>query len=102
MSCWCVFRPPRSPDLVGADEKFEFVLQRIRKVALEYGASVVYTSALGEGSNIDVLQDYIQHRTAGLPNKQGAKVIGSAEDVSIYVPSGFDSLELISSGSTGA
>lgn len=84
----------------GADEKFDFVMQRIRKIALEYGAATVFTSAFGEGENIELLQDYIFSRVLGMPNKNAAKVVGSSEDISIFVPTGFDSLELINSGST--
>lgn len=40
----------------GADEKFDFLMQRIRSVAIEYGATTIFTSAIGEGSNIGVLQ----------------------------------------------
>jgi dynein light intermediate chain 1 len=86
---------------VGADEKFDFVQQRVRKIALEYGAATIFTSAFGEGNNIGLCQDYIYHRALGLPNKHAAKVVGSAEDIAIFAPAGFDSLELINSGSTG-
>ena len=41
-------------------ENSEFILNHIRSVALEYGATIVYTSGK-TNSNINILYDYICH-----------------------------------------
>ena len=58
----------------GADEKFELISHQLRRLALKYGASLVFTSAFGEGVNIDLLQDYLFHRLFKFPLQHSAKV----------------------------
>jgi len=82
----------------GADEKFDLVAYQLRKLAVKYDATLVFTSAFGEGVNIDLCQNYLYHRLFNFPLKHSAKVIGSAEDVGLYVPAGYDSDDLIASG----
>lgn len=84
----------------GADDRFDLISQQLRNVAIKYGATLVYTSAFGEGINIDLCQDYIFHRLFDFPLKHSAKAVGSAEDVGLYVPAGYDSADLIASGIT--
>lgn len=90
-------RDPKLSKAANVDDRFEFCVSQLRKAALEYGASVVLTSAAGEGVNVEVLQDLIYHNMYGITLEHPAKVVGSAEDFSILVPSGFDSLDLINS-----
>lgn len=78
-----------------ADEKFEHVVLRLRAIALDHGAGLVFTSAFGEGASVQVLQDYIYTRTIGLPQPHAPKVIGVADDCGIFVPAGFDNATLL-------
>lgn len=91
-------RDPRIAKEANVDERFEFMVNQIRKAVLEHGGSFVLTSAAGEGTNVEALQDCIYNSVFKFPLKHPAKVVGSADDFSIVVPSGFDSLELINSG----
>jgi dynein light intermediate chain 1 len=84
-----------------ADEKFEHVVRRLRTVALDHGAGLLFTSAFGEGANIQVLQDYIYTRALGLPQNHAPKVVGVATDFSIFVPSGFDNAQLLATKVSG-
>jgi len=78
-----------------ADEKFEHVVRRLRAIALDHGAGLVFTSAFGEGSSVQVLQDYVYTRSLGLPQPHPAKVLGVADDCGIFVPAGFDNATLL-------
>jgi len=78
-----------------ADEKFEHVVRRLRAIALDHGAGLVFTSAFGEGSSVQVLQDYVYTRALGLPQPHAAKVLGVADDCGIFVPAGFDNATLL-------
>jgi len=78
-----------------ADEKFEHVVRRLRAIALDHGAGLVFTSAFGEGASVQVLQDYVYTRSLGLPQPHAAKVLGVADDCAIFVPAGFDSTALL-------
>jgi len=78
-----------------ADEKFEHVVRRLRAIALDHGAGVVFTSAFGEGASVQVLQDYVYTRSLGLPQPHAAKVLGVADDCGIFVPAGFDNATLL-------
>jgi dynein light intermediate chain 1 len=84
-----------------ADEKFEHVVRRLRAVALEHGAGLVFTSAFGEGANVQVLQDYIYTRALGLPQNHPAKIVGVASDYGIFVPAGFDNAQLLATKVSG-
>ena len=77
-----------------ADEKFEHVVRRLRAIALDHGAGLVFTSA-GEGSSIQTLQDYVYTRALGLNQPHPPKVIGVADDCGIFVPAGFDNATLL-------
>jgi len=78
-----------------ADEKFEHVVRRLRAIALDHGAGLVFTSAFGEGASVQVLQDYVYTRSLGLPQSHAAKVLGVADDCGIFVPAGFDNATLL-------
>jgi len=91
-------RDPRMAKVSNNDQRFEFMVSKLRTAALEYGATLVLTSAAGEGVNVDELQDCILHSMYQLPMQHAAKVVGTAEDFAIVVPAGFDSLDLINTG----
>jgi dynein light intermediate chain 1 len=78
-----------------ADEKFEHVVRRLRAIAMDHGAGLVFTSAFGAGSSVQVLQDYVYTRALGLPQPHAAKVLGVADDCGIFVPAGFDNATLL-------
>jgi dynein light intermediate chain 1 len=78
-----------------ADEKFEHVVRRLRAIALDHGAGLVFTSAFGEGASVQVLQDYVYTRSLGLSQPHAAKVLGVADDCGIFVPAGFDNATLL-------
>jgi hypothetical protein len=84
----------------GIDDKFEYLTKRLRKVCLEYGATLIYSSAVGKGVNVELLQDYILHRVYNFNLGHPAKAVGSTneEDYNIYIPAGYDTLDLISMG----
>lgn len=82
-----------------ADEKFEHVVRRLRAIALDHGAGLVFTSA-GEGASMQVLQDYVYTRALGLNQPHAPKVIGVADDCGIFVPAGFDNPTLLATKMT--
>ena len=43
-------------------------------MALDYGAGLIFTSAVGEGINIELLQDYIHQRVFDFPFTYQPKV----------------------------
>lgn len=88
-------------------DRFEFLTRYLRLLSLDYGASLLFTSSLERQSekqnsvatatNINVLQEYIYHRLYDFPLIHSAKVMGNENDFGIFVPSGFDSEDLINS-----
>eukprot|EP00466_Bigelowiella_natans_P014247 jgi/Bigna1/92012/estExt_fgenesh1_pg.C_1680001 len=80
-----------------ASDRFEFATRRLRQTALKYGASLMFTSVAGEGENLQLLQDYIFHRKYGFELRQSAKAAATVDRFGLYIPSGFDSNELIQS-----
>ncbi|TNN11569.1 Cytoplasmic dynein 1 light intermediate chain 2 [Schistosoma japonicum] len=56
------------------DEKFDFILYHLRKLCLEYGAALIYTS-VKEAINTNTLVNYIKHRLFDLPLKYSAMLI---------------------------
>lgn len=83
-----------------ADERFEHVVRRLRAIALDHGAGLVFTSAFGEGASMQVLQDYVYTRALGLNQPHAPKVIGVADDCGIFVPAGFDNATLLATKMT--
>jgi len=73
------------------DSDFEFIQQNLRKLALTYGATLVYTSTK-TGKGTDVLADYVAHRLLATPFTTRAQVL---DKDTLFVPSGYDSLERI-------
>jgi len=73
------------------DSDFEFIQQHLRKFALSYGATLVYTSTkTGKGS--DILGEYVAHRLLSTPFNIRAQVL---DKDTLFVPAGYDSLERI-------
>jgi len=93
---------PRKSTKIGPSDRFDFITRRLRKFALQYGSGLVYTSSVGKGTNIDLLQSYIFHRLYSFPFNAPQKVVGSDDDWSIHVPSGFDSQDLIDTSFTAS
>lgn len=73
------------------DSDFEYIQQNLRKLALQYGATLVYTSTK-TGKGVDVLSDYVAHRLLGTQFSTRAQVLD--KDM-LFVPAGYDSLERI-------
>eukprot|EP00298_Acanthocystis_sp_HF-20_P028475 c7217_g1_i1.p1 GENE.c7217_g1_i1~~c7217_g1_i1.p1 ORF type:complete len:449 (-),score=194.00 c7217_g1_i1:36-1382(-) len=73
-------------------EHYDLVQQTLRTIAIEYGASLLFTAALSNRTQAQVLSDYIGHRLFGFP------LTHDAEDVNrenIFIPSGWDSFAKI-------
>ncbi|ETV80366.1 hypothetical protein, variant 1 [Aphanomyces astaci] len=80
--------------------KADFIQYTIRHLALAYGAAVCFTSSK-TGANLDVLKDYVMHRSH--PNAfkcaQPPKLVDRS---AIFVPSGYDSTSLIEQSLVGS
>ena len=65
----------------------------LREHSLLYGATVMFTSAkTKESRNLDTLYQYINHRLYSFSFATKAQVVEKEE---LFIPSGFDSLNLI-------
>ena len=73
------------------EENSEFILNHIRQIALEYGASIVYVSAKNN-VNIAVLYDYICHT---LFNFDLVHKYNLSDKEAYFIPAGYDNLELL-------
>ncbi|ETW09688.1 hypothetical protein, variant 1 [Aphanomyces invadans] len=80
--------------------KADFVQHTIRQLALAYGAAVCYTSSK-TGTNLDVLKDYVLHRSHPDVFKftQVPKLVDRG---AIFVPSGYDTAALIEQSLVGS
>ena len=78
------------------DDKTEFILRHIRKIAINYGASVIYTSTKSN-TNINILYDYIFHRLFNLDLIHKSNMI---DKNSYFIPSGYDRLSVLKSNDT--
>lgn len=82
----------------GVGDRFEYITRHLRKFALEYGATLLFSSSVGTGTNITALQEYVYHR---LYDKfdlvHPSRAIGSDADFGIAVFAGYDSTDLIES-----
>eukprot|EP00026_Physarum_polycephalum_P007546 Phypoly_transcript_07609.p1 GENE.Phypoly_transcript_07609~~Phypoly_transcript_07609.p1 ORF type:complete len:479 (+),score=89.37 Phypoly_transcript_07609:89-1525(+) len=70
---------------------FEFIQLRLRQICLNYGASLIFTSAKKD-INTELLMDYVEHRLFGMEFNYRANLL---ENDSIFVPAGWDSSEKI-------
>lgn len=73
------------------DEYYDFIQKHIREYAIQYGASVVYTSTT-QKRNLDVWYQYILHRLYDLDLPFGPEF---AERDTLFVPAGSDTSNLI-------
>lgn len=78
------------------DEKAEFVLKHIRKMAINYGATIIYTSTKKK-YNIKVLYDYIFH---SLYNFDLIHSLNLIDKTSFFIPSGYDRFSVLKSSDT--
>jgi len=83
---------------IGATDKFDFLTNKLRTECLKWGATLIYTSAVGDGVNASLLVDQIYHRMFNFPLAHKPKVVGSSTDYAIHVPAGYDKLTLIQLG----
>ena len=72
----------------------------LREKALQYGATVMFTSSKAkESRNLDTLYQYLGHRLYNFNFTQKPQIV---ENDALFVPSGFDSLNLIQSLAKGS
>lgn len=75
------------------EENSDFILKHIRKQAIEYGATIIYTS--GKTScNLPILYDYLCHTLFNFDLKHKPNLI---DKEAYFVPSGYDNLTLLTS-----
>jgi dynein light intermediate chain 1, cytosolic len=73
--------------------QLDIIQKHIRREALLYGASVMFTSAAqGAHKNLDILYQYCVHRLYDFTFPHTSQI---TEKESIFIPAGFDSLRLI-------
>ena len=75
------------------EENSEFILSHIRRLALEYGATIIYTSGK-TNINLTVLYDYICHV---LFNFELAHKPNFIEKEAYFIPAGYDDLKTLNS-----
>eukprot|EP01132_Coremiostelium_polycephalum_P002397 gene2397-2964_t len=73
------------------DELFDYIQQYLRRICLQYGAGLIYTSARKE-INCDVALEYIENQFFGFELKSKTQLI---EKDQIFVPSGWDTMAKI-------
>ena len=78
------------------DDKAEFVLKHIRKIAINYGATIIYTSTKKK-YNIKVLYDYIFH---SLYNFDLIHSLNLNDKTSFFIPSGYDRFSVLRNSDT--
>ena len=78
------------------EEKAEFILRHIRKIAINYGATIIYTSTKKK-YNIKVLYDYIFYT---LYNFDLIHRSNMHDKTSYFIPSGYDRFSILKSNDT--
>ena len=74
-------------------ENLDFIQKHVREYALQYGATVMFTSAKPkESHNLEVFYSYAMNRLYDFDFVSKPQV---AEKEALFIPSGFDSLNLI-------
>ena len=74
-------------------ENLDFIQMHLREYCLLYGASVMFTSSKEKASkNLDTLYQYLTHRLYDYSFIKQAQVVEKDE---LFIPAGFDSLNLI-------
>ena len=72
-------------------ENMDFIQKSVREYALQYGATVIFTSTLAN-KNLATYYQYIMHRLYNFDFNFQANIL---EKDNLFVPSGFDSLKQI-------
>ena len=78
------------------DQQSEFILKHVRELAIEFGASIIYTSGK-MNINIELLYQYIGHRLFDFPLIKKPNLI---EKDSYFIPAGFDSMGMLRDSDT--
>ena len=78
------------------DDKAEYILKHILKMAISYGATIIYTSTKKK-YNIKVLYDYIFH---SLYNFDLIHSLNLIDKTSFFIPSGYDRFSVLKSSDT--
>ena len=73
------------------EQNLDFIQKHVREYALQFGASVIFTSAKAN-KNLDVLAQYVFHRTLGYNFAHKPEIV---EKDNLFLPAGFDSMNLI-------
>ena len=76
--------------------KTEFILKHVRKSAINYGATVIYTSTT-KNCNISVLYDYIFHSLFNFDLIHKSNII---DKNAFFIPSGYDRLSVLKNSDT--
>ena len=77
-------------------DKPEFILKHVRKTAINYGATVIYTSTT-KNCNISVLYDYIFHSLFNFDLIHKSNII---DKNAFFIPSGYDRLSVLKNSDT--
>uniref|UniRef100_A0AAV1T5R0 Dynein light intermediate chain n=1 Tax=Peronospora matthiolae TaxID=2874970 RepID=A0AAV1T5R0_9STRA len=80
--------------------QMDYIEYTLRRVAVRYGASVVFTSAK-TGSNVDTLRKYILHR-AHPSQFKFTEPPQLVDHNTIFIPSGYDSFKLVEKSLAGS
>ena len=75
------------------EEDSEFILKHVRRLALTYGATTIYTSTK-TNTNIQILYEYLLHRLYKFDFTIKPNII---DKESYFIPAGYDSLNLLQS-----
>lgn len=75
------------------EEYSEFILTHVRQIAIEYGASIIYTSGKSN-TNLSILYDLICHTLFNFELLHKPNLI---EKEAYFIPAGYDNLNIINS-----
>ena len=78
------------------EDRTEFILKHVRKIAINYGGTVIYTSSKSN-FNITVLSDYIFHSLFNFDLVYRPNMI---DKNSFFIPAGYDRLSVLKSSDT--
>ncbi len=82
-----------SSDKKRFEEDSEFIIKHLRKFAITYGSSIIYTSSK-QNINLALIYEYICHRMFGFDFKHKPNII---EKDAYFIPAGYDSTPLLAS-----
>ena len=88
--------PLTSPYLsLTTDDRFDFLVHLLRHHALQCGGSVFLTSAHLPPASLDPLLTYLYHLLYRFPPPPAPSPLASEASYGVYVPAGYDSVDLI-------